>query len=109
MSNIEVPVVVGKIYDVTKPGDKKKDESKNGGDGEVEVVENKVKHRLLPAGCSGVVKIKVAERHRKLCLETFENCRPLGRFVLRRNGDTVGMGVISELIDSHKKDKKKKR
>ena len=128
MSNVEVPVVVGKICNVVKRGEKTKtataennkgNRGDGGGDddganananananasGKGTPVKNKITHRLLAAGDSGLVKIKVADRHRKLCLETFADCRALGRFVLRRNGETVGMGVVTELLQSkHKK------
>lgn len=52
------------------------------------------KPRVLTGGSNATVEIKLNE---KLCLETYSDCRSLGRFVLRRGGDTVAIGIIEEL------------
>ena len=39
-------------------------------------------------------EIKLSE---KICLETFNECRALGRFALRRSGDTVAVGIVESL------------
>jgi len=51
--------------------------------------------RRLVAGSNASVEIALRER---LCLEKFSDCRGLGRFVLRRGGETIAVGVIEEFI-----------
>ena len=52
------------------------------------------KPRVLTGGSNATVEIKLDE---KICLETYSDCRSLGRFVLRRGGDTVAIGIIEEI------------
>ena len=52
------------------------------------------KPRVLTGGSNATVEIKLNE---KICLETYSDCRSLGRFVLRRGGDTVAIGIIEEI------------
>lgn len=47
--------------------------------------------RRLVKGDSAVVEIKTA---RPLCLETYSDVRPLGRFTLRDRNRTIGAGVV---------------
>ena len=53
--------------------------------------------RVLSGGANAVVEITVNER---LVLEAYNDCRSLGRFVLRRGGDTVAVGLIDKVFDS---------
>jgi len=53
-----------------------------------------LKPRVLTGGSNATVEIKLNE---KICLETYSDCRSLGRFVLRRGGDTVAIGIIEEI------------
>jgi elongation factor 1 alpha-like protein len=55
---------------------------------------DELKPRLLTSGVTAECKLVTK---RGLCLETFLECRGLGRFVLRRGTQTVAMGVIEEL------------
>ena len=55
---------------------------------------NAPKPRVLTGGSNATVEIKLNE---KICLETYSDCRSLGRFVLRRGGDTVAIGIIEEI------------
>jgi elongation factor 1 alpha-like protein len=55
---------------------------------------NVPKPRVLTGGSNATVEIKLNE---KICLETYSDCRSLGRFVLRRGGDTVAIGIIEEI------------
>ena len=50
--------------------------------------------RVVTDGCTATVEIKLME---KLCVEAFGECRALGRFVLRRSGDTVAVGIIESI------------
>jgi elongation factor 1 alpha-like protein len=52
--------------------------------------------RVLTGGSNATVQIKLQE---KICLERYSDCRSLGRFVLRRGGDTVAIGIIEDLED----------
>ena len=56
------------------------------------VVEEKPKS--IKAGESGLV---VMEPHRLVCVETFQNVPPLGRFVIRDNNLTVAVGIIKSI------------
>jgi elongation factor 1 alpha-like protein len=50
--------------------------------------------RVLTGGANATVEIKLSE---KICLETFADCRALGRFALRQGGDTVAVGIVESL------------
>jgi elongation factor 1 alpha-like protein len=79
MHSLDVPAVMNKLVAITKR------------DGSVK----KERPRALPGGCSAVVELTISD---KLVLEPFFECRALGRFVLRRGGDTIAVGVIDKLI-----------
>ena len=53
-----------------------------------------VKPRVLSGGMNATVEITISER---LCLEEYSVCRALGRFVVRRSGETIAVGVVEEL------------
>lgn len=50
--------------------------------------------RVLTGGSNATIEIKLNE---KICLQPFNECRSLGRFVLRRGGDTVAVGIVEEV------------
>jgi len=75
MHCLDTPAVISKIIS--------KVDKKNGN-----IVPNP---RVVTGGCTATVEIKLME---KLCVEDFGECRALGRFVLRRSGDTVAVGII---------------
>ena len=50
--------------------------------------------RVLTGSSNATVEIKLNE---KICLETFSDCRSLGRFVLRRGGDTIAVGIVEKI------------
>jgi elongation factor 1 alpha-like protein len=52
--------------------------------------------RVVTGGSTATVQIKLQDR---ICLEKYSDCRSLGRFVLRRGGDTVAIGIIEDLDD----------
>jgi len=54
-----------------------------------------IKPRILTSGSNAAVEIKLSA---KVCVETFNDCRALGRFVLRRGGDTIAVGVVEEVL-----------
>ena len=79
MQSLDVPTVISKLVALTKR------------DGTI----TKERPRALTRGSSAIVELTLSE---KLVLETFSQCRALGRFVLRRAGDTIAMGVIDDLL-----------
>ena len=79
MQSLDVPTVISKLVALTKR------------DGTI----TKERPRALSRGSSAIIELTLSE---KLVLEAFSQCRALGRFVLRRAGDTIAMGVIDELL-----------
>eukprot|EP00980_Cylindrotheca_fusiformis_P000856 scaffold221_cov120-Cylindrotheca_fusiformis.AAC.17 len=79
MQSLDVPAVISKLVAITKS------------DGSV----TKERPRALTRGMSAIVELTLSD---KIVLETFANCRALGRFVLRRAGDTIAVGVIDEVL-----------
>jgi len=51
--------------------------------------------RVLAGGASATVEITLDQ---KICISKYADCRPLGRFVLRRGGDTIAVGIIDEIL-----------
>jgi len=51
--------------------------------------------RVLTGGCQATVELKLQE---KICMEAYSDCRSLGRFVLRRSGNTIALGVIEKIL-----------
>lgn len=79
MHSLDVPAVLTKLVAITNR------------DGSIK----KERPRALTAGSSAVVELTLSD---KIVLEPFSQCRALGRFVLRRGGDTIAVGVIDELL-----------
>ena len=52
--------------------------------------------RVLTGGVTATVEVTLSER---LVLEESGECKALGRFVLRRGGDTVAVGLIDKVLD----------
>jgi elongation factor 1 alpha-like protein len=99
MDDITVPIIRGSqfllhMHTLDVPATINSINSKTGKDG-VEIS----RPRVLVGGSSASVEIKLSE---KLCLETYAECKALGRFVLRRGGDTVAVGIIESLLKSEK-------
>ena len=78
MHSVDVPAVISKLISQTN----RKDGS---------LIE---RPRVLTASADAIVEIKLNE---KICLETFSDCRALGRFALRRSGDTIATGIVESL------------
>ncbi|TPX43922.1 hypothetical protein SeMB42_g04519 [Synchytrium endobioticum] len=51
--------------------------------------------RALPKNTTATVEIKV---DRSICLETFQDSKELGRFMLRTGGNTVAAGIVTEIL-----------
>jgi elongation factor 1 alpha-like protein len=79
MHSLDIPAVLTKlIFTTNRDGSIKKE-----------------RPRALTSGASAVVELTLSAG---ICMEPFSECRALGRFVLRRGGDTVAVGVIDELV-----------
>ena len=79
MQSIDVPAVISKLVALTKR------------DGSI----LKERPRAITRGSSATVELTLSDR---IVLESFTQCRALGRFVLRRSGDTIAVGVIDEIL-----------
>lgn len=80
MHSIDVPTVLSKLLTSVHP------KTKNS---------HKEKPRVLTAGVSATVEMTFAE---KIVVEAYTECRSLGRFVLRRGGETVAIGIVEAVI-----------
>lgn len=58
---------------------------------------SKKKPRFLIASQSALVLIETAL---PICIETFQASRDFGRILLRRNGETIAVGIVSEILPS---------
>ena len=79
MHSIDVPAVISKLIASMKR------------DGSIQ----KERPRVLTGGASAMVEITLQE---KVCLESYSDCRALGRFVLRRGGDSIAIGIIEQVL-----------
>jgi len=59
--------------------------------------------KFCKQGDSVIVRIKM---NRSLCVERYKDFSQMGRFMLRDQGNTIGVGIINEL--KYPEDKKKK-
>ena len=80
MHSIDVPAVMSKLVSSEKRGDGKPRQNP----------------RVLTGGVTATVEITMSE---KLVIEESNECKALGRFVLRRGGDTIAVGLIDKLLD----------
>lgn len=51
----------------------------------------KARPRCVPTGSTAHIRITC---QRSICIETYGDCRALGRFVLRQKGATVAVGLV---------------
>jgi elongation factor 1 alpha-like protein len=54
----------------------------------------KARPRAISSSSTAEVEITLSDR---ICMEPFAECRSLGRFVLRRSGETIAVGIIEEV------------
>lgn len=78
MHSIDVPAVISKLVSIMRR------------DGSTQ----KERPRVITGGASALVEITLQE---KVCLESYSDCRALGRFVLRRGGDSIAVGIIENV------------
>jgi elongation factor 1 alpha-like protein len=55
----------------------------------------KERPRALTKNCTAIVELQLAV---PICIEAFTDCRALGRFVLRRNGDSIAVGRVEQIL-----------
>ena len=79
MHSIDVPAVLNKLMTSKKRGESTPRNNP----------------RVLSGGVEATVEITLAER---LVLEEYSECKSLGRFVLRRGGDTIAIGLIEKIV-----------
>jgi len=79
MHSIDVPAVLNKLVSSEKRGDGKPRQNP----------------RVLTGGVTATVEITLSER---LVIEESNECKALGRFVLRRGGDTIAVGLIDKVL-----------
>lgn len=80
MHSIDVPTALSKLLSSVHP--KKKNSQSD-------------KPRVLTAGVSATVELTFTE---KIAVEAYTDCRALGRFVLRRGGETVAIGIVESVL-----------
>jgi elongation factor 1 alpha-like protein len=79
MHSLDVPAVLTRVSSILKR------------DGSIK----KERPRALTSGVSAVIEITLSDR---IVMESYTECRALGRFVLRRGGETIAIGVIDETL-----------
>ena len=82
MHSIDVPAVLNKLVSSEKRGDHNAKPRQN--------------PRVLTGGVTATVEVTLSE---KLVIEESNECKALGRFVLRRGGDTIAVGLIDKVFD----------
>ena len=80
MHHLDVPCHVSALIRTLKP------------DG---VTTLKERPRALTKNCTAIVELQLAI---PICMEAFTDCRALGRFVLRRNGESIAVGRVEETL-----------
>ena len=78
MHSIDVPAVLSKLLLSEKRGENPRQNP-----------------RVLTGGVTATVEITLSER---LVIEESNECKALGRFVLRRGGDTIAVGLIDKVL-----------
>ncbi|KAL7520349.1 hypothetical protein ACHAWX_005077 [Stephanocyclus meneghinianus] len=81
MHSIDVPAVLNRLMTSKKRGE----------------ANARSNPRVLTGGVEATVEITLSER---LVLEEYSECKSLGRFVLRRGGDTIAIGLIEKVLDT---------
>ena len=80
MHSIDVPAVMSRLISTVRKGEPSP----------------RLNPRVLSGGNTATVEITLSER---LVIEESNECKALGRFVLRRGGETVAVGLIDRVID----------
>ena len=51
--------------------------------------------RCLTKNCTAVVQVELS---RPMCLELYQECKDLGRFMLRSGGNSIAAGIITKIF-----------
>ena len=54
-------------------------------------------HRCIVKNSTALIHLEVS---RPICVETYEDCKGLGRFMLRYSGNTIATGIITK-VNNH--------
>jgi elongation factor 1 alpha-like protein len=84
MHSLDIPCHISKLHRTFKP------------DGSVL---HEHPRALAAHGTSNVIALVELTLQVPICMQTFADCRPLGRFVLRRAGDTIAVGRIEMVLE----------
>lgn len=87
MHSIDVPAVLSRLVSSEKRG---------GGSANNHGNKPRQNPRVLTGGVTATVEVTLSER---LVIEESNECKALGRFVLRRGGDTIAVGLIDKVLD----------
>ncbi|KAL7546769.1 hypothetical protein ACHAWF_010103 [Thalassiosira exigua] len=79
MQSVDVPAILTKLVSSERRGER--------------VRQNP---RVLTGGVTATVEVTLSER---LVIEESSKCKSLGRFVLRRGGDTIAVGLIDQVLN----------
>lgn len=80
MHSLDVPAVLSRLISSERRGDSTP----------------RLNPRVVAGGVTATVEITLSE---KLVIEESNECKALGRFVLRRGGDTIAVGLIDKVLD----------
>jgi elongation factor 1 alpha-like protein len=79
MHSLDVPAVITNLVAILN------------GDGSIK----KERPRAITGGVTATVELTLSDR---IVMESYSECRALGRFVLRRGGATIAIGIIDETL-----------
>lgn len=80
MHSLDIPAVLSRLISSERRGDSTP----------------RLNPRVVAGGVTATVEITLSE---KLVIEESNECKALGRFVLRRGGDTIAVGLIDKVLD----------
>ena len=52
-------------------------------------------YRCLTKNCTAVIQVELS---RPMCLELYQECKELGRFMLRSGGNTIAAGIVTKIF-----------
>ena len=88
--SLDIPAVLTQLISATKRGAGGSGSGSNGNNSET-----KSRPRAITSSSTAVVEITLSN---PICMEAFQQCKALGRFVLRRSGQTIAVGVIDQVL-----------
>ena len=55
-------------------------------------------YRCVGKNCTALIELEVC---RPVCVETYQDCKGLGRFMLRYCGNTIATGIVTKVSLAH--------